>query len=410
MTVYEIMAAAFPMITVLVVILGACIGSFLNVVIWRLPRGESLSYPPSHCPKCNGRIRPWENLPVISWLMLRGRCSRCGLPISIRYPVIEAVTALLFLAVWLRVYSQALPPIVLVGYFYLIGALIAVSLIDLEHLIIPNRITYAGVVLALLLGGVFPASRTGPAAVPDMAVTSTMDELLAALIPASLPGAVHIRAVLDVALGAGLGAFFLWLMLEAGKRIWGRVVHRLPAPAVIQVTPDQIKIGDAEPRLWDDLLPRGRDVFQADAEDVRVVIRGTPSEVPAEAPPAAGRLTIGRGQVRLEETAWELAAIERVSFRTQYWTEPREVMGLGDVKLLAMIGAFFGVEAILPVLLVSALSGCLVGGLLQLLRPAWRGRPIPYGPFLAVGAVTWFLAGPELLFFYQRLILSESCG
>ena len=117
---------------------GLLIGSFLNVVIWRVPRKESIVSPPSHCPACDTPIRPYDNVPVVSWLLLRGRCRNCGTQISFRYPFIELVTGVLFAAVGVRFHdSWALP-----AYLVLTAGLIALSAIDLEHYVLPNRIVY----------------------------------------------------------------------------------------------------------------------------------------------------------------------------------------------------------------------------------------------------------------------------
>jgi leader peptidase (prepilin peptidase)/N-methyltransferase len=117
---------------------GLVIGSFLNVVIWRVPRHESVVRPPSHCPKCDVKIANRDNIPVVSWLLLRGRCRNCDTEISIRYPLIELLTGVLFAAVGARFSdSWALP-----AYLVLTAALIALSFIDLEHYILPNRILY----------------------------------------------------------------------------------------------------------------------------------------------------------------------------------------------------------------------------------------------------------------------------
>ena len=126
------------LISVISGVYGLVIGSFLNVVIWRVPRHESLVAPRSHCPGCDAPIAARDNIPVVSWLLLRGRCRQCGEPISIRYLFIELVTAVLFAAVGARFAgSWALP-----AFLVLTGALIAISAIDLEHFIIPNRIVY----------------------------------------------------------------------------------------------------------------------------------------------------------------------------------------------------------------------------------------------------------------------------
>lgn len=139
----------------LAAVLGALIGSFLTVVIWRLPRGESLWRPGSHCPGCGGDVRPYDRIPVVSWLLLRGRCRHCGEPISPRYPLVEALTAGL----------AALVPLTLgadediwIG-LALVGTLVPLTFIDLDHRILPNRITYPAVPVAIGLTAAFDADR-----------------------------------------------------------------------------------------------------------------------------------------------------------------------------------------------------------------------------------------------------------
>ena len=117
---------------------GLVVGSFLNVVIWRVPRHESIVKPRSHCPACDSQIATRDNIPLVSWLILRGKCRHCGNAISARYPLVELLTGLLFAAVGARFsHSWALP-----AFLVLTGALVAISAIDLEHFIIPNRIVY----------------------------------------------------------------------------------------------------------------------------------------------------------------------------------------------------------------------------------------------------------------------------
>jgi leader peptidase (prepilin peptidase)/N-methyltransferase len=129
---------------------GLVIGSFLNVVIWRVPRHESIVRPPSHCPKCDTKLAVRDNIPVVSWLLLRGRCRYCDTEISPRYPLIELLTGVLFGAVGARFSdSWALP-----AYLVLTASLIALSFIDLEHFILPNRILYpTDVAMIVLLAG-----------------------------------------------------------------------------------------------------------------------------------------------------------------------------------------------------------------------------------------------------------------
>jgi leader peptidase (prepilin peptidase) / N-methyltransferase len=127
---------------------GLLIGSFLNVVAWRLPRGESLVSPGSHCPGCGAPIRPYDNVPVVSWLVLRARCRHCGTRISARYPLVELLTALLYVAV---VVGRDGAHDIVLGLI-LVTVLVPVTLIDLEHRIIPNRITLPAAVAALVAG------------------------------------------------------------------------------------------------------------------------------------------------------------------------------------------------------------------------------------------------------------------
>ena len=132
-------------------VLGAVIGSFLNVVIHRVPAGESLVSPGSRCPECGTPVRPWDNVPVLSWLLLRGRCRACGARISRRYPLVELLTAVAFAAVVaVRGFDEDL-----VLELPFVAALIALAAIDLDHRILPNKIVYPmaawGVIATLLV-------------------------------------------------------------------------------------------------------------------------------------------------------------------------------------------------------------------------------------------------------------------
>lgn len=125
---------------------GAAAGSFLNVVIWRLPRSESIVSPPSHCPNCNARIRARDNVPIVSWLLLRGRCRSCGTPISVRYPLVEGSTGLLFAAIvlvrgldWHLAWELPFA-----------ATLVAVAAIDLDHHVIPNKVLLPAAVWGLV--------------------------------------------------------------------------------------------------------------------------------------------------------------------------------------------------------------------------------------------------------------------
>ncbi len=130
-------------------LVGLAVGSFLNVVIWRVPRGESVVRPPSACPGCGTPVRPRDNVPILSWLLLRGRCRDCKESISGRYPLVELLTALVFVVMALRIGADwALP-----AYLYLAAIGVALAAIDLDHRRLPNALTLPGyVVVAVLLG------------------------------------------------------------------------------------------------------------------------------------------------------------------------------------------------------------------------------------------------------------------
>ena len=139
-------------------VLGAIVGSFLNVVAYRLPRRESLVTPASHCPNCDAPVKPYDNVPILSWLLLRGRCRNCAQPISPRYPLVEALTAALCVGAVLA-HRSAASIALSIG---LILIVVPAALIDLEHKIIPNKITALGAVVALGLGlALDPAGEPG---------------------------------------------------------------------------------------------------------------------------------------------------------------------------------------------------------------------------------------------------------
>lgn len=294
-----------------VFIIGLIFGSFINVLIYRLPRGESIIYPPSHCTKCGSSIRFYHNIPVFSYIALKGKCSSCFSGISLLYPVVELLTA--FFSV-LLFYKFGLETVTFV-YVLLVFALIAVTFIDLEHLIIPNRITLPGIVVGFLCN-----------------VLITDWSLLFEKVK-------HIDL---------LGTFNL--------------VSKFPA----------------------------LDSFMG--------------------------VVIGGGLLYLIAFLYELI-------------RKTEGMGMGDVKLLAMLGAFLGIKGVFFTLLVSSLIGSVIGLMLIFLRViiktiylirVWNlgagssvglavklaregdlRYEIPYGPFLSIGAVTFiFTRGYSFPFYF----------
>jgi leader peptidase (prepilin peptidase)/N-methyltransferase len=261
-------------------LLGLLVGSFLNVVIHRLPRGESVVRPRSRCPHCGHAITAFENVPVLSYLALRGSCRGCGARIALRYPALELLTGLVFFAVVAR---HGVAPGSL-ALFVFASLLIAASAIDFEHRIIPDAISVGGLVAGLVLA---------PAA-------------------AWLEGASPEEALLRSAAGAALGFGMLWSVGFVHARVCAASGRRFAH--------------------W----PGDEEAF-----------------------PRAASL--------------------------DYWTW-FPGMGFGDVKLMAMIGAFVGPAGVIEALVLGSAAGLVLGLSWMLLRRDWNA-PFGFGPALAAGAL-----------------------
>lgn len=206
--------------------MGACVASFLNVCIWRLPRGESVVSPPSHCPNCNARIKWYQNIPILSWCCLRGRCANCHKPISIRYTVVELLGAALFLLAYLQwgmpfflglepaLGLQKLTCLWAVPVFWLVfTGLILGSFIDLAHFYLPDRVTIGGMILGVPLSYLVPELQGETARLP--ALCWSLGGLAFGFVFLWLIGFVFSKIVKKEALGFGdvkligaVGAFF----------------------------------------------------------------------------------------------------------------------------------------------------------------------------------------------------------
>jgi leader peptidase (prepilin peptidase)/N-methyltransferase len=202
-------------------VLGAVLGSFMNVVAYRLPRRESLMAPPSHCPSCAAPVKPYDNIPVLSWLLLRGHCRSCAAPISPRYPIVEAATAALCVGAVLAHGSAAGIALSVV----LVLLLVPVTIIDLEHRIIPNRLTAAGAVLALVLG-----SALDPAGEPERLIAGAAAGGFLLIAALAYPGGmgmgdVKLAGVLGLFLGRAVAPAIL-IALVAGILVGATIVAR----------------------------------------------------------------------------------------------------------------------------------------------------------------------------------------
>jgi leader peptidase (prepilin peptidase)/N-methyltransferase len=269
------------MILIAALLFGLVIGSFLNVCIVRLPRGGSIATPPSHCPRCKTPIKFYDNIPVISFLVLRGKCRGCGESISWRYPLVELMNGLFY--VWI------LHEFGLNGEAFLLMALcsslIVITFIDFDHQIIPDVISLPGMLVGLSLAPFFMYSLTDP-----------LPFHLGALLPHAGP---YLTAFLNSLIGLILGGGPLFAI----GWIWEKLRHV-------------------------------------------------------------------------------------------------EAMGGGDVKLMGMVGSFLGWKGALLTIMLGALAGSVVGILLIVLKRHKMEKVIPFGPFLAAGAVVTAFYGQDILSWY----------
>jgi leader peptidase (prepilin peptidase)/N-methyltransferase len=357
---YQVLFSVFAFV------LGACIGSFLNVCIYRLPRDLSINKPRrSFCPSCKAPIPAWQNMPLLSWLLLRGRCANCGNRIAFRYFGVELITALLFLAVW-----RSFPGPVAIAYWVFVSLVIAATFIDFEHFIIPDQITIGGTVAGIVAA----------LAVPELMNT---DSRLAAVI----------RSVL----AAALGYITLLIVLEGGKLAFGRKRIRLDAPTPFswkrQGEDAEFVVGE-ERSLWSDYFARETDRLLLYCNQAKIDHR-TYDDVTLE---------FHYNRVKVGSEEFVLDTVDEIAGVVQELQIPREAMGRGDLKFLAAIGAFLGWRAVLFSIFAGSLLGSLIGiATLVLGKRVWSAK-LPFGPYLAFGALTWMFFGEDFIRWYMTLV------
>lgn len=342
--------------------LGCMVGSFLNVCIYRMPLDLSVVSPPSHCPHCKYSIPFYLNVPLLTWLMLRGKCKNCGAPISPRYFIVELLTGLAFLGCWLRfgVYDHPLPTLAIaLVYAVFLAGLICATFIDFEHFIIPDEITLGGIVAGFAASFVLPS-----------------------LQGARTPG----EGLFKSALGAAVGAGVIYGILRLGKLLFGRQKLPLPPDTKIIFTENSVRLPDRE-IAYEEIFYRKSDTIVLQARTLELVDRCY-RNVTVRLSPSA--LKIGDERINPGDVDY----LEAVSAEI---TLPREAMGLGDVKFLAAIGAFVGWPGAIFSLMVSSMIGAAVGIILILLRRReWSSR-MPYGPYIAAAAALWLFSGRKFL-------------
>jgi leader peptidase (prepilin peptidase)/N-methyltransferase len=338
-------------------VFGSMVGSFLNVCIHRLPLGESIVSPPSHCPHCKYSIPWYLNIPLVTWLYLRGKCRNCGAPISIRYFLVELLTALTFMSCWLAFGGQS-AWLALVYAMFLAG-LITATFIDFEHFIIPDELTIGGMVAGFVCSFLLPSLHSE------------------ALVSGSLR-----QSAFGIAAGAGI----IYFIVRMGKLVFGRQIVTLPADARIIFSETAVHLPDKE-IPYEELFYRRSDVITLDARTVELVDRCY-KDVRVRLTPSS--LRIGEEELNPEEVPYLEAACSEIVF-------PREAMGLGDVKFMAAIGAFLGWQAVAFSLMLSSMIGSVIGvALIALRKREWSSR-LPYGPYIALAAAIWIFGGKRLV-------------
>jgi leader peptidase (prepilin peptidase)/N-methyltransferase len=351
---------------VFVFVVGAAIGSFLNVCIYRLPLDLSVNRPRrSFCPACKQPI-PWQqNLPLISWMFLRGRCANCGATIRFRYFAVELLTALFFLAIW-----QSFPAPMTLAYWIFISLVIVATFVDFEHFIIPDQVTIGGTIAGVVASF---------------------------LVPGLMNTDLRLAAVVRSVLAAALGYLILLIVLEAGKLVFGKKRIRLDAPTPFTWTrqgDDADFVVGAEQSLWSDYFAREKDRLLLQCDEAKIDNRSFGNTT----------LDFHYDRVTVEADVIALDQVAQISGVVRELQIPREAMGRGDLKFLAAIGAFLGWRAVLFAIFAGSLLGSLVGLFTLLVgKRVWSAK-LPFGPYLAFGAVTWMFFGDAFVRWYLGLL------
>jgi leader peptidase (prepilin peptidase) / N-methyltransferase len=346
---------------------GAIAGSFLNVCIYRIPRGISFVKPPrSFCPHCERTI-PWQqNIPLLSWLFLRGRCGQCGKPIGWRYPTVELLTAILFAKAASLIAFPALPSVLV-----FLSLLVVVTFIDLEFFLIPDLLSKGGLAAGLALSVI----------TPELHHTSSA-----------------LTAIGRAAAGALSGALILYLVTELGKLAFGRYKVSFSTSARFSFEPasdgDPKILIDGEAFAWSEHFFRKSDRILVRADEV--TLNGTQSK--------NLDLNFYFDRIVTNRETIPLVDVVNLSGRMQYAEFPREAMGLGDVKLIAAMGAFIGWQGVLFTIPAASVIGAAFGLTALAFRKREWSAKIPFGPYLAAGAVIWLFWGHQFLSWYMGLL------
>ena len=397
-------------------IFGACIGSFLNVCIWRIPRGESIVTPGSYCPSCKRPIKASENIPIVSWLLLRGKCSRCHTPISLRYAIIESMTGIFFLFIWYRVFIKCWPLSLLIPFSFIIASSIVIVFVDFSYFIIPNVITFTGFGLAIIWGIAFPVTHQYD--MLNVIFYGLMQHLLIGLVPIQeteqfgyLFSRPLILTIFDMILGILFGGGTLLLLNRLGKLIWGIKKTTKKIANKLTISENGFQIENKPTAPWNQLFKSNNDTFKIYGK-LKGVTTKDQRPIPSFYTDIFGKekeFIITKGKILILSRE---IALDKVNFviESRRWILCREVMGMGDVKLMVMLGGFLGPVGALFILFLSSVIGTIFGlikGVISttLYSREWESR-IPLGPFIAFAAMTYIFCGEELIYCLFPILFS----
>jgi leader peptidase (prepilin peptidase)/N-methyltransferase len=368
-------------------VFGLLVGSFSNVLIWRLPRGENIAFPPSHCPHCDHALAPKDLVPLFSWLALGGKCRYCRAPIKVRYPVVEALTGLGY-AVIAALFPFAVYGAAPLGLMVLFTLLLVGSAIDLDTYTIPDELTLPGVALGLLFALV--GVRGTAEALPTFA-GAVQGALLGAglLVAIDLFGSWVLRRFRERQypdLPIGYQQIALGLLAGAWLGPWGGLAVALVSAGVNAVTRRVVRIPE--------LLTLGGFLVS--------VALSSSGVGPGLLGAVQGGLA-GAGAVSLVAGLywWWAHRARREADAADDGAYDPSAMGFGDVKLAAVIGAFLGWQNLLLAVVVAVFAGTVFGLVQAALK---RGNRVKFGPYLALGAVVALVWGQGIIGSYRAMM------
>jgi leader peptidase (prepilin peptidase)/N-methyltransferase len=312
--------------------------------------------PSSHCPHCKYSIPWFLNIPLATWLYLRGKCANCGNPISIRYFLVELLTGATFAITWIVIGPRS-AGLALVYCLILAGFIVA-TFIDIEHIIIPDEITIGGTIAGFVLSAI----------VPTLHHTADHGQSLQA-------------SFWGIAVGGGL----VYLILRGGKLAFGKEKLELAPDSKVIFKETALEFPDKE-IPYAEIFYRKSDSIQLFAKTIELADRCYFKTL----------ITLNPTELKIGEETFNPEEVPHMEVVTDQVILPREAMGFGDVKFMAAIGAFLGWQATIFALMVSAVLGTLVSlGAIAIRRAEWSSR-IPYGPYIAAAAVIYMFLPADI--------------